>query len=677
MFGRRFRDYFPPYPLRAFFGYSFQEIIYFMRFLAVFLPFFLLLHPSLGLAQWRVEVRRHVRFGDMDLQLTAKARADIQRQVNRLLRNKQSLLIKAKRAQAHFPVIEEIFNKEGVPEVCKYLAIQESALVGDVVSSSQAVGYWQFKRPTAQEVGLRVDRWVDERMHLMRATEGAARYLKRHYFQFGNWVYALTAYYAGAGGAKKYVEQKYIGKRKMVIGKQTHWYVKTFLAHWFAFEHVMEDMEAPTRVLKPYEADRGDDIDDIVDVCDCEKEVLLRHNKWLRGRRAPRHYASIFLVLGEPEKKGRSFFARRKKKKKASKARTLVRKWLEAYGNYVFRMNGLPTLVAHSNDTWESLAKKGKVSVRALKRYNEQKKGDEVISGQLYYLSLKRKKSNIHYHVVQEGESWWSIAQHYGMRTKSLLKKNRIKKNTHNNTWPMPQTGWVVWLSSRRPKNTVFHRVTLPTEAAATPVVLHSDSLSHPSLQELHMADMREIPADSIWTPLPILTATYKVIPGDTPYGIAKRYGLALEDMLRWNNLRGGEAIRPGETLRLRPPKKLVAISPQKAAVKTKNTHQVKEGESLYSIAKKYRLSLQQLMKYNDLSQKDVIHPKDILRIAPLSPQKEKSPRTPPPIHIVQEGESLYSIARKHGLSLQTLRKHNALQNSTIHPKDTLRLPTP
>ena len=73
----------------------------------------------------------------------------------------------------YFPIIEKIFKEENVPDELKYLVIQERALISDAVSTSNAVGYWQFKAETAKEMGLKVDNRVDERMNIAAASRGA------------------------------------------------------------------------------------------------------------------------------------------------------------------------------------------------------------------------------------------------------------------------------------------------------------------------------------------------------------------------------------------------------------------------------------------------------------------------------------------------------------------------
>ena len=86
----------------------------------------------------------------------------------------------------YFPIIENIFKEEGVPDDFKYLSLQESGLISDAVSTSNAVGFWQFKDFTAREVGLRVDKQIDERKNIVSSTRGAAVYLKRNNFLMNN-----------------------------------------------------------------------------------------------------------------------------------------------------------------------------------------------------------------------------------------------------------------------------------------------------------------------------------------------------------------------------------------------------------------------------------------------------------------------------------------------------------
>ena len=180
-----------------------------------------------------------IHFAGLNLKLSEKARKKIQSEVNALTRYPKYFQIKVDRLQIYFPIIERVFREEGLPEDFKYLVLQESGLISDAVSSSNAVGFWQFKKAAATEVGLRVDRNVDERLNIVSSTRGAAKYIKKNNrLYFDNWVHALLAYQQGPGGAQKLVKDKYQGSRSMPIDSRTHWYVIKFLAHKIAFEQV-------------------------------------------------------------------------------------------------------------------------------------------------------------------------------------------------------------------------------------------------------------------------------------------------------------------------------------------------------------------------------------------------------------------------------------------------------
>lgn len=78
----------------------------------------------------------------------------------------------------YFPVFERIFAEYGIPGDFKYLAVAESSL-RHPTSPAGARGIWQFMEGTAEEYGLEVNSDVDERLHVEKVTEAAAKYLKK------------------------------------------------------------------------------------------------------------------------------------------------------------------------------------------------------------------------------------------------------------------------------------------------------------------------------------------------------------------------------------------------------------------------------------------------------------------------------------------------------------------
>ncbi len=117
--------------------------------------------------------------------------------------NKKYVASLVDKMRLYFPVIEPILTQGNIPPEFKFLCVQESSLNPNAISTSNAVGYWQFKLETAKDVGLKVDQDIDERRHIIEATKGAVNYFTRNNGVLNNWVSTLLSYRVGLGTIKK------------------------------------------------------------------------------------------------------------------------------------------------------------------------------------------------------------------------------------------------------------------------------------------------------------------------------------------------------------------------------------------------------------------------------------------------------------------------------------------
>ena len=96
----------------------------------------------------------------------------------------------------------------------------------------------------------------------------------------------------------------------------------------------------------------------------------------------------------------------------------------------IYHFNKNYYLYARRGDTFRSIAKEFDVSYRKLARYNERDKNDALEEGEVIWLEKKKRKAPKEYknqpHTVVAGESMYIIAQHYGIRLKSLYKLNGL-----------------------------------------------------------------------------------------------------------------------------------------------------------------------------------------------------------------------------------------------------------
>ncbi len=158
------------------------------------------------------------------------------------LRNTTSVLLGLQ--YVYFPIIEEVFDREGIPLELKYLAVVESAFRMNATSFAGAVGLWQFILPTAKERGMRIDSYIDERRDPYKSSVHAARYLKDLYNIYNDWILAIAAYNSGPGTVNRAIRlsggRTNFWEIKHFLPQETRSYVPAFIAVAYVFNYAAE-----------------------------------------------------------------------------------------------------------------------------------------------------------------------------------------------------------------------------------------------------------------------------------------------------------------------------------------------------------------------------------------------------------------------------------------------------
>jgi membrane-bound lytic murein transglycosylase D len=106
---------------------------------------------------------------------------------------------------------------------------------------------------------------------------------------------------------------------------------------------------------------------------------------------------------------------------------------------------------------------------------------------------------------------------------------------------------------------------------------------------------------------LPTKRFQHQVRPGENLWLIARRYGVSVRDLQRWNGLGGNSLIRPGDRI-------LVNMTQQSGAPAARE-YTVRRGDSLWTIARRHDVSVRELMRWNGLNEGTILRPGQTLTI--------------------------------------------------------------
>jgi LysM repeat protein len=152
----------------------------------------------------------------------------------------------------------------------------------------------------------------------------------------------------------------------------------------------------------------------------------------------------------------------------------------------------------------------------------------------------------------------------------------------------------------------------------------------------------------------------HKVGEKETLYGISKRYGTTVESILQYNPT-AGAGLEIGQIL------KVPYVPKQSARAVAGTLHKVGAGETLFSIAQTYGATIDEIKQWNNLSGNALSIGQEIV----VKKGNNPVPVATPPmgnkgVHIVAAKETMFSISKQYGVTVQQLKDWNKLEGNEI-----------
>lgn len=364
--------------------------------------------------------------------------------------------------------------------------------------------------------------------------------------------------------------------------------------------------------------------------------------------------------------------------------------------------NASPVHTVKSGETLFSIAKANNTTVAELKKLNDLSNG-KIRLGQELKLSqaevapttiaANKVEANPISYKVKRGETLSSISKKYNITEEELKASNNLKSNTLRSGQNL-QIAQVATPASAVPSNkaeleakSVSYKVKKGETLSSISKKYHITEDELKAMNNLKSSAIRFGQELKVNQPLEVasanngskntkadpVVATYKVKKGETLSDIAEKNNVSVADIKSLNNLHSS-SIRPGQQLQLVSKD----VQPEQEAIaKTEKTivHKVESGESLYLIAKKYNVAIDELKRLNNLDGAKLKPGQSLSVNMPVENSNstaEKKTVKPKITHKVKSGESFYSLAKKYGCSVNDIKEWNSKPDNKLNPGDKI-----
>lgn len=286
--------------------------------------------------------------------------------------------------------------------------------------------------------------------------------------------------------------------------------------------------------------------------------------------------------------------------------------------------------------------------------------GEAIVIALADYLNVSYNPiTGSNYYIVKKGDSLYSIANANNTTVNELKSINNLSTNNLSigqvlklPTKPeeeLPSNGQVIYTIKKGDSlYNIANKYNTTVEALKKANNLTSNTLSIG--QTLTIPSTEEESGDN--------SLIYKVVSGDTLYSIAKKYNTTANDIKELNNL-SSNLLNIGQTLK---------IPSSTTTEPTYLTYTVVSGDNLYSIARRYNTNIDTIKALNNLTT-------NTLRIGQILKIPTNTSNNNYTNYTVKSGDSLYSIAKKFNTTVNNIKSLNNLSSNLLNIGQILKIP--
>ena len=610
-------------------------------------------------------------------------------------RNRSYMQRVLEREQFYFPIFEKYLAQYNLPTDLKYLAVVESALIPTAKSPVGATGLWQFMGPTANDLRLKRDEWLDERMAPEKATEAACKHLRYLYGVFHDWELVLAAYNWGAGNVQRVMKRT--GKKNFWelypnMPAETRNYVPTFTAIMYSMKYAKEHNLHSDKLKYQYAETldtlglRGQafDLRRLSRACGyADSSFLTRYNPELRRAGLPagyRPYVVRFPAAARPHLEGVD--------------RATLLGFCQPAAALPQPLQPLPPRLAGVEPfpMQQSLA---------------------ATAGPRTEAAAAAPRFRRVSHTVKRGETLAAVAERFEVSQAKLRRWNELPKGRALKPGrklvvfvPMPAEAVPI----KAPIETAAVAAA-PVPASVRPVANDEDAAAR---RELAAANAREAARLTALAEQEKRQAARLVVLQQRQESLRKAAAAKAAVAARTRQAAEEKAAAQAEAAVDKDADATVAAAdkPRKAAAEAANdadntpaetpaTYVVRKGDYLTKIAREYDLTIAQITAWNQLDSENVIPGQKLLLHAPVEKEAQEAPRKNAKVaaapqnakpvakassranagkpstktHLVEPGDTLYNISRRFKVSVAELRRLNNLASDEVKLGQKLLLP--